>query len=106
MTTTITPRYKLLVTYDIKPNEDSPYFQFVLNIFVPRLQQMGLYMWRAYHTAYGDYPVRQLEFLAEDLDTVHKAIDSDEYTELTERLNDYVVNYATKLVAFRDGFQF
>lgn len=106
MTTQIIPRYKLLVTYDIKPREDNSYFQFVLNVFVPRLQGMGLFMWRAYHTAYGNYPLRQLEFLAEDIDTVRKAMESEEFRSLVEKLHGYVDNYNTKIVAFRDGFQF
>lgn len=104
--TPIIPRFKLLITYDIKPREDNAYYQFVLNVFVPRLQQLGLYMWRAYHTAYGEYPQRQLEFLAEDIDTVHKAMESEEFLTLIDRLNTYIVNYSAKIVAFRDGFQF
>lgn len=104
--TQIVPRYKLLMTYDINPNAENSYLQFVLNVFVPRLQQMGLYMWRAYHTAYGEYPLRQLEFLSEDLDTVRKAMSSEEWSELNDKLLTYVTNYATKLVEFREGFQF
>jgi hypothetical protein len=104
--TPIIPRYKLLMTYDIKPREDNAYYQFVINVFVPRLQQLGLYMWRAYHTAYGEYPQRQLEFLAEDIETIYTAMESEEFLTMVDRLNTYIDHYATKIVAFRDGFQF
>jgi hypothetical protein len=102
----IVPRYKVLVCYDIKPRDDNEYLQFVLNDFVPKLQGMGLYMWRVYHTAYGNYPIRQLEFLAEELDTVRNAMQSAEWQDLEAKLRHYVTNLYTKVFAFRDGFQF
>ena len=65
MPRTITPGYKLLLTYDIRPDQVEKYYHYVLKEFVPELETMGLYLFRVWHIAWGNYPVRQLEFVAE-----------------------------------------
>lgn len=73
--------------------------------FVPSMQALKLYMFRVYHTAYGEHPIRQLEFLAEDLDTVRDALRSSTWQRLEEKLKGFVSDYSRKLITFRDGFQ-
>jgi hypothetical protein len=102
----IIPKYKLMLTYDVSPDEEEAYYRFTLGEFVPSLQGMGLYLLRAWHTAYGDYPVRQSEFVAEELETIRRALNSDEFTDLEEQLLGYVTNYKRKVVRFSDRFQF
>ncbi len=106
MAQAIVPRYKLLMRYDIKPATHEAYYQFVVGEFVPAMQSLGLYMLQVYHTAYGDYPVRQLEFVAEDIDTIRTALKSDTYKRLEKKFQDYTSNYSQKIVRFRDAFQF
>ena len=106
MTQTIIPRFKLLITFDIKQATHEAYFQFVLGELVPAMQGMGLYMLQAYHTAYGHYPLRQLEFVAEDFETVRKAMQTDTWAQIQAKFNDYTTNYGQKVVRFKDGFQF
>jgi hypothetical protein len=100
------PRYKLILMYDIVAGENDKYFQFVVREFVPAVQDLGLYLWRVYHTAYGERPLRQVEFLAESLETVQTALSSPRWQSLEGRLEQYITNYTRKLVSFRDGFQF
>ena len=102
----IIPRYKLIVCYDVLPASRDTYYQFILGELVPSAQQMGLYMTEAWHTAYGEYPLRMASFVAEDLDTVREALGSQEWRELEARFLTYVDNYSRKLVPFREGFQF
>lgn len=101
----IIPRYKLLLRYNINPETHDAYYTFVTQELVPSMQALGLYMFRAYHTAYGEYPMRQLEFLAEDLDAVRTALKSSTWQRLEEKLKGFVSDYSRKLVTFRDGFQ-
>lgn len=102
----IVPRYKLLLTYDIRPDAGDAYFQYVLGEFVPTLQNMGLYMLYAWHTAYGDYPVRQIEFVSENLQTVQEIFSSERWSSMETRLQEYTTGYERKLVRYRSGFQF
>jgi hypothetical protein len=105
MTIRIVPRYKLLLRYNINPETHEAYYTFVTQELVPSMQALGLYMFRVYHTAYGDHPMRQLEFLAEDLDAVRTALRSSTWQRLEEKLKSFVSDYSRKLIAFRDGFQ-
>jgi hypothetical protein len=102
----IIPRYRLMMRYDIKPDQFEPYYQFVMNEFVPALQNMGLYMVAVWHTAYGDYPVRQVEFVTDSLETVREVFQSERWDRLEARLKTFTLRYERKLVRYRDRFQF
>ncbi len=106
MAKSIIPRFKLLIRYNVKSTTNEDYFQFVINEYIPAMQELGLYMIQVYHTAYGNYPLRQLEFVAEDLDTVQEAMKSEAWKQLHDKLDHYISDYDQKLVKFRDGFQF
>lgn len=104
--TSINPRYKLLMIYDIRPDKVNSYYYYVLKEFVPELESMGLYMFGVWHIAYGDYPVRQLEFVSENLDTVQEVFQSERWETLEERLKSLTLRYERKVIPFRSGFQF
>jgi hypothetical protein len=102
----IIPRYRMIFSYDILPFNRDRYFQFVTTEMVPALQDMGIYMTEAWHTAYGEYPVRMVCFVAEDLDTIEAALESERWFELEGEFKEYVRNYTRKVVAYKQGFQF
>lgn len=98
---------KFLLTYDIRSEIQDEYFQFVLGEMVPTLQSMGLTMGGAWHTAYGDYPLRLIEFVAESRAALDQVLASPVWEQLESRLQSYVVNYGRKIVPLRENaFQF
>lgn len=98
---------KLILTYDIRPSVQDQYFQFMLGELVPTLQAQGLHMNGAWHTAYGNYPMRLVEFIAEDRETVDSIMSSATWDDLETQLRRYVENYSYKTVPLReDMFQF
>lgn len=99
-------RYRLLLCYDIRAESYEAYYQFVMSEFVPALQGMGLYMAAVWHTAYGDYPIRQVEFIADSLETIREIFNSDQWRELEGKLLEYTHNYERKLVRYKERFQF
>jgi hypothetical protein len=103
---TIIPNFKLLVSYDIRPDMVEKYYYYVLKEFVPELETMGLYMFKIWHVAYGDYPIRQLEFVTEDLDTIREIFSSDRWESLEDHLKELTTDYERKVVPFRKGYQF
>jgi hypothetical protein len=103
---TIIPNFKLLVSYDIRPDMVEKYYYYVLKEFVPELENMGLYMFKIWHVAYGDYPIRQLEFVTEDLDTIREIFASDRWETLEGNLKELTTDYERKVVPFRKGYQF
>jgi hypothetical protein len=100
------PRVKLLMSYDIVPESQQAYYEFILREFIPKAQEMGLSISEAWHTAYGDYPVRMTGFVAPDRETIDKILQSEEWADLRERLDPFVTQLMIKIIPYRDGFQF
>ncbi len=100
-------RVKLILTYDILPETQDLYYQFMLGEMVPEAQRLGLVMSGAWHTAYGEYPVRLVEFIGEDLEQVKSVLGNSRWVTFERRLQEYVTNYSKKIVPLReDQFQF
>jgi hypothetical protein len=97
---------KLLLTWDISPEHEQDYFEFVLGEFVPGIQRLGLQPSDAWATIYGEYPQIQVNILATSFDTARRAINSDGWRDLHDKLFALVQNYTCKIVPARGGFQF
>ena len=102
----IVPRYKMIVSYDVIPSTQDSYYQFVLGEMVPAMQEMGVYMTEAWHTAYGEYPIRMISFVSEEIETINSMLDSDRWSDLETRLLSFIRNYSRKVVEYKQGFQF
>ena len=102
----IIPRYKMIVTYDVSSGEHDNYYRFIIGEFIPAMQEMGVYIAEAWHTAYGDYPLRMASFVAEDYETIIDMLESTRWVELESQFLTYVHNYSFKIVEFRQRFQF
>jgi hypothetical protein len=96
---------KLLLAYDIKAGHENAYRRFVLEEFLPKAQELGLTPTDAWHTAYGAYPARLIGFVADDLQSVHRAMDTDEWRSMMKRLEGYTGAVSRRVVRFKGGFQ-
>lgn len=99
-------RRKLLLSYNIIPEHQEEYLNFMVNVFVPTLQRVGLVNAGVWHTAYGDYPARLIVFVAEDQETMEQALVSKTWKDAEVKLGRYVRDYARRVVPFEPGFQF
>ena len=97
---------KVLMTWDISPERDQEYFEFVIGEFVPGVQRLGFQPIEAWATIYGQYPQIQVGLLADNEQRALHAFDSHEWVQLQEQLFGYVNNFAMKIVPARGGFQF
>jgi hypothetical protein len=97
---------KLILTFDPIPEAREAYLRYVLGEFVPSLEQMGLRMCEAWHTAYGEYPLRLTAFVAQDEVVLDQVLSSEAFQLLETRLLDYVMNYERRIVPRENGFQF
>jgi hypothetical protein len=102
----IIPRYKMIISYDVALPTQESYYQFIISELVPAMQEMGVYMTEAWHTAFGAYPLRMAAFVAEDFDTIERMLESDRWQELENQFRAYVRNYSMKVIPYRQGFQF
>jgi hypothetical protein len=97
---------KLMMTWDIVPEHEQDYFEFVIGEFIPGIQRLGFQPVEAWATIYGDYPQIQVGILAEDLSGVQQILHSDGWSQLQDKLFALVKNFSYKVVPVRNGFQF
>ena len=98
-------RSKMLLTYNIVPPMQEEYMQFMMNVFIPALQRIGLENVGVWHTAYGKYPMRLLAFVADEKE-MQAALNDDRWKQVESRLKQYVSDYACRIVPYEPGFQF
>ncbi len=97
---------KLIMTWDISPERDQEYFEFVVREFIPGVQQLGFELSDAWATVYGDHPQIMVGALAPTENAANKLVQSAEWTSLINKLHDYVINYSQKIVRATGGFPF
>jgi len=96
---------KLLLAFDIRADRESAYRRFILGDFLPQAQALGLTPTDAWHTAYGNYPLRLLGFVAQDLAKARAVRASEQWKALIEKLAGYTRNLTQRLVWLKGGFQ-
>ncbi len=97
--------FKLLVSYEVKPEVQNEYYQFIMGQYLPAMQSRGLQMSDAWHTAYGNAPNRMLGFVCADSDTMVDLLASETWTNLNTRLEEFVTELDYKVIPYRGGFQ-
>jgi hypothetical protein len=97
---------KLLMTWDISPDREQEYFEFVIGEFIPGIQRLGLETAEAWATIYGEYPQIMVAMLAPDLPDAQRVLNSAEWKRLREQLFGFVKNFSHKVVPAKSGFQF
>ena len=96
---------KILMTWDILPGREQEYFEFVIREFVPGMQRMGIQPTEAWYTQYGDSPQMLTGGTAENLPDMRKALESEDWVNLRDRLEEFVTNFNLKIVQASGGFQ-
>jgi hypothetical protein len=99
-------RSKLLLSYNIRMPHQETYMRFVVNDFIPALQSVGLSNIGVWHTAYGNYPIRLLVFVAESSDAMDRALGNVKFEEMESKLKAFVTDYTRRVVPFDSRFQF
>ena len=97
---------KLIMSWDIAPEHEEEYFEFVVREFLPGVQQLGLELSDAWATVYGSKPQILVGATLPTMSKARQIMDSSEWISLNNRLQDFVRNYTFKLVPARGGFQF
>jgi hypothetical protein len=96
---------KLLMTWDILPGKEQEYFEFVVREFVPGMQKLGIQPTEAWYTTFGQRPQILTGGVMNDLRAMRKALATDEWIKLRDRLMEFVTNFDWKVVRATGGFQ-
>ena len=96
---------KLLMTWDILPNSEQEYFEFMISNFLPEIKQLGIQPGDAWYTMYGDQPQIMVTAKIQSHAALNGAMDSKEWQRLQESLMELVENYSYKIIPAQTGFQ-
>jgi hypothetical protein len=96
---------KLIMRWDVRPETESEYFEFLVHELIPAMNKMGIGDIQVWYTAYGDVEQKMAEGVAETADAMLRALRSDEWHLLTDKLQTFVKNYQQKVIPATKGFQ-
>jgi hypothetical protein len=96
---------KLIMTWDIAPEHEQEYFEFVIRDFIPGVQRLGGELSDAWATVYGQQPQIMVGTVLPNAARARQFLSTPEWKRLQESLLDFVQNYSVKLVEARTGFQ-
>jgi len=96
---------KILMNWDILPNREQEYFEFVISEFIPEMKQLGIRPVDAWYTMYGDHPQIMVSAKIRSQAALNVVLASQEWQDLRDSLLAYVNNFSYKVIPARSGFQ-
>jgi len=96
---------KLLMSWNIRSGYENEHLEFFVREFGPGLLELGVRTSDAWYTYYGDHPQILTGGVAEDLETLQRALASEEWIKLKAKLLTYVTDYSQKVIQASGGFQ-
>ena len=96
---------KLLMTWDILPDREQEYFEFVISDFLPEIKLLGIRTVDAWYTMYGDQPQIMVSAKTQSQAALNVAMASNEWQRLLDNLMNFVENFSYKIISARTGFQ-
>lgn len=96
---------KLLMRWDIRPETESEYFEFLVHEFIPGLNKLGIADIQVWYTQYGRVEQKLASGTTASVEKMRAALQTEEWTRLVDRLQEFVVNFDRKIIAATGGFQ-
>ena len=96
---------KLIMTWDITPEHEQEYFDFVVREYIPGIQRLGCDLTDAWATVYGARPQIMIGAVVANVKKARQLLLSEEWIKVTKRLLDFIQNYSMKVVEAKSGFQ-
>lgn len=91
--------------WDVQPETESEYFEFLVHELIPAMSKLGLSDIQVWYTAYGECEQKMTEGTAESSEIMTRALQSDDWGYLVEKLQSYVQNFSQKVIPATRGFQ-
>ena len=96
---------KLIMTWDILPNLEQEYFEFVISDFLPEIKQLGIRPADLWYTLYGNQPQIMMAAKTQSQASLNVVMASKEWLLLLETLLKFVGNFSYKVIPAQTGFQ-
>ena len=89
---------KLLLSWNIKADEETAYFEFVTQEFVPGVLRLGIRPVEAWYTVYGQGPQIITSAEANDRQALTGILEGPEWAELMQKLERFVTDFKQRIV--------
>jgi len=89
---------KLNHYWNINPRRRDDYERFIIKKFIPGINRLNMHTVAAWSVMVGAYSDFILETVSSDLDILEEALRNDEYRQLRSNLQNYIINYKTKVL--------
>lgn len=96
---------KLIMRWDVRPETESEYFEFLVHELIPAMNRMGIVEIQVWYTAYGDCEQKMAEGIADSAEEMMRILRSEEWEYLADKLRTFVSNYSQKVIPATRGFQ-
>jgi hypothetical protein len=96
---------KLLMRWDVRPETESEYFEFLVHEFIPGLNKLGISDIQVWYTQYGDCEQKLASGIANTRERMQDALNSQTWEQLNDRLQEFVDNFSQKVIPATGGFQ-
>jgi hypothetical protein len=98
-------KVKLIMTWNIREGRETEYLDFLTREFTKALVSMEIQPTDAWYAVWGHGPQVLAGGMTDDLETMEKALASQEWREFLQRLHELVVDFDYKVVELGRGFQ-
>ncbi len=96
---------KLLMRWNIRPEKESEYFEFLVHEFIPALTRLGIEDILVWYTAYGDCEQKLAEGIVPSEEKMREVLAAEEWDALLEKLETYVTDFDLRAIQANKGFQ-
>ena len=96
---------KLIMRWNVRPESESEYFEFLVHELIPSMNKLGITEIQVWYTAYGTCEQKMAEGVMDSTDDMLRIMHTDEWGELTDRLQGFVKDFSQKVIPGTRGFQ-
>jgi hypothetical protein len=96
---------KLLLRWDVRPETESEYFEFLVHEFIPAMTKLGIGEIQVWYTAFGECEQKMASGITPTVEQMKQVLDSEEWEGLTDKLKEFVNNFEQKIIPATRGFQ-
>jgi len=96
---------KLLMRWNVRPETESEYFEFLVHEFIPGMNRLGITEFQVWYTAYGECEQKLASGIAPSSEHMQFALDSSDWEKMRDKLQGFVNDFSQKVIPAKQGFQ-
>ncbi len=96
---------KIIMRWNVRTEMESEYFEFLVHELIPAMTKLGINDIQVWYTAYGECEQKMAEGINESADDLLQILRTEEWHQLTEKLQGFVLDFSQKVIPATRGFQ-